>query len=129
MGKLLLTGGLFQENQVSAYGGGLWVNSTLVLTGTQFLSNTAGAGGGVWANEVSTVSNALFQANQAATGAGLYATSPLTLTATQFMSNTAAGSNDVAGAYTQLRMLQSLPGSSRVTRPAPMAAGCLVITT
>jgi predicted outer membrane repeat protein len=73
-------------------GGGL-IAGALSLTGTQFLSNTAGGGGGgaVASGDVS-LSGGLFERNAspAGSGGGLYAQGSLILTGTQFLSNTAA---------------------------------------
>jgi hypothetical protein len=70
-----LRGGLFQANQcleAACNGGGLAASTTLALTGTQFLSNTAqGAGGALRHNSlIGRVVNALFAGNTATGGAG-----------------------------------------------------------
>jgi len=89
----VLSGGLFQNNACTnspCYGGGLYAGSTLALTGTQFLSNTATQdGGGAIALGAATLSDGLFQNNGASWGGGLYANGAVTLTGTQFISNTA----------------------------------------
>ena len=90
-----LNGGRFQNNRVispTGLGGGLMAGA-LTLTGTQFLSNTAGgAGGGAAASGDVSLSGGLFQSNAspAGRGGGLYAQGSLILTGTQFLSNTAA---------------------------------------
>jgi predicted outer membrane repeat protein len=92
-GAATLNGGLFLSNTVTGLGvgGGLYANSTLVLTDTQFLSNTAVFGGGIEGYGAVTLNGALFQNNTASNvGGGLYAVSTLVLTGTQFISNTAA---------------------------------------
>jgi predicted outer membrane repeat protein len=94
VGAVTLNGGLFQNNVVTSNndGGGLSTNSTLTLTDTQFLSNTAGRnGGGARVVVVATLNGGLFQNNTSTTdrGGGLYAGS-IALTGTQFFSNTAS---------------------------------------
>jgi uncharacterized repeat protein (TIGR01451 family) len=104
-GTALLIGGLFQNN-TSNYGGGLYAGSTLDLTGTQFLSNTAGnnGGGGAVVAGAATLNGGLFQNNTAqGGGGGLITASTLDLSGTQFLSNTAffiAGGAYVGGAAT-----------------------------
>jgi adhesin HecA-like repeat protein/predicted outer membrane repeat protein len=100
-----VSGGAFERNAAPqkffadfGQGGGLWAGGTLDLTGTQFLSNTAGfQGGGVHAVTTTTLVNAAFIANQAVcpcggAGGGLRALGPLTLSHVQFVSNLAVGS-------------------------------------
>ena len=77
-------------------GGGLNTQSTLTLTGTQFLSNTSansGYGGGAYVLGAATLNGGLFQNNIAnvafSDGGGLFTGGTLTLTGTQFLSNTA----------------------------------------
>ena len=96
-GAASLLNGLFQGNTCtltsSCDGGGLYAHSTLVLTGTEFISNTSLAdGGGTYAVGAARLTNGLFQGNTCTTGGcdggGLYASS-LTLSGTEFISNTA----------------------------------------
>jgi parallel beta-helix repeat protein len=98
-GAATLRGGLFQNNTSTgyrSYGGGLYA-STLVLTDTQFLANTAYGGGGAYVSGAATLRGGLFQNNTSTGyyGGGLYA-STLVLTDTQFLTNTAYGGG---GAY------------------------------
>ena len=74
-----------------------------MLTGTQFISNTASANGGGAAayGAAVTLNGGLFQ-NNASTGGmsgGLYAASTLALTGTQFISNTASANGGGAAAF------------------------------
>jgi hypothetical protein len=102
-----LMNGVFQNNTCSqdgCRGGGLAAVQGLVLTGTQFLANTARAGaGGAFDNggAAAVVNSGLFQNNQCTqalcAGGGLDALSGLALTGTQFIHNTAVGGG---GLYT-----------------------------
>jgi predicted outer membrane repeat protein len=85
-------------------GGGAYISGTLVMTGGQVISNTAGdglgcggAGGGGSVVGAATLSGARFERNREvnfgiADGGGLFARSSLVLSGTQFISNTANGS-------------------------------------
>ncbi len=92
-----LTDGFFRDNscaEVGCYGGGLLTFSSLALTRTQFISNSASSrGGGVYANSA-TLNSGVFQDNACRTGGcrggGLFG-STLALTDTQFINNTSAG--------------------------------------
>lgn len=76
----------------------MYAGSALILTGTQFLSNTAALyGGGALLVGAATLNGGLFQSNTGAFGGGLLAGSTLTLTGTRLLSNTA--SSDGGGAY------------------------------
>jgi predicted outer membrane repeat protein len=94
VGATQLNGGLFQNNQsTNGLGGGLLALSALVVTDTQFLSNTAGVhGGGVRVTGAAQIVGGLFQHNQSTSGSGggLLALSALVVTNTQFLSNTAS---------------------------------------
>ena len=75
----MLNGGLFQNNNagpvLGAAGGGLYALSTLTLTATRFVGNSADQGGGVYhSSSTARVVNALFARNVArgAFGAALY---------------------------------------------------------
>jgi predicted outer membrane repeat protein len=94
---ITITGGSFQRNlcnYLDCYGGGVHTTGALVVTGTQFISNTSEEdGGGAHADGPMVVTNALFQGNRCVKlscfGGGLTAGSTLTLTASSFISNTA----------------------------------------
>ncbi len=60
-----LNGGLFQNNvSTGSPGGGMYVHSTLGLTGTQFINNTANGGGGLYHQSgTGRIVNALFARN------------------------------------------------------------------
>jgi predicted outer membrane repeat protein len=99
-----VSGSLFQNNRSTGsnyWAGGLYVQSSLILTGVQFISNTAdGRGGGALAYGPATVWGGVFQDNQSGeNGGGLFANGVLTLTGTQFLSNTAGGSGGGVCAY------------------------------
>ncbi len=88
-GAASLNGGKFQGNVSGELGGGLWAPSTLVLTGTQFISNHARAGGGAYV-AYATLNGGLFKGNSSdGSGGGLYASWALALTGTQFVNNSA----------------------------------------
>ena len=72
--NVTLNGGLFQNNQAtSGPGGGLIGGGDMVLSGTQFLSNTSTSqGGGLYACATLTVTNTQFLSNRGQQGAGLY---------------------------------------------------------
>lgn len=92
-GAVALNGGLFQNNSctdINCNGGGLYAASTLTLTNTQFMSNTAGnSGGGASTNGSVTLNGGLFQNNlgYSGSGGGLNTYSTLTLSGTQFVRN------------------------------------------
>jgi predicted outer membrane repeat protein len=96
-GPARLLGGRFQGNACTVtgcYGGGLSA-SALVITGTEFVSNTASSrGGGVYAGNIVALA-ALFQGNACQTGGclggGLTAGGSLVLTDTRLIQNTSAG--------------------------------------
>ena len=95
--EMVVSGGLVAGNvcaEAGCAGGGLASNTTLSLTGTQFISNTAGgAAGGLLASGAATVSGALFQDNSCTQnpcdGGGLFAGSALTMNSSQVLSNSA----------------------------------------
>jgi uncharacterized repeat protein (TIGR01451 family) len=70
-GSAIVRGGVFENNQcqqITCTGGGLYIESSLALTGTQFRSNSAGAfGGGLFYTGTASgrLVNALFAANHA----------------------------------------------------------------
>jgi protocatechuate 3,4-dioxygenase beta subunit len=86
-----LNGGLFQNNTSATSGGGLYAYNTLILTGTQFIGNTANdMGGGAMAPNSATLNGGLFQDNVSLTsGGGLYVDNGLALTNTRFLNNKA----------------------------------------
>jgi predicted outer membrane repeat protein len=91
-GNVTLTGGSFEYNSgtyIMSLGGGLHVERTLIMTGTQFISNKANStGGGAFVYGVAELWGGRFEGNSSGHCGGLYA-SILTLTGTQFISNTA----------------------------------------
>ena len=121
-GAAQLTNGLFQNNSTNNSGGGLNANSTLTLTGTQFLSNTAqGFGGGAFVSGAAQLTNGLFQSNTSLihSGGGLYANSTLVLTGTQFLGNTSVGSG--GGAYANSTL--TLTGTQFLSNTASQYGG------
>ena len=94
----------FEGNEsLGEWGGGLYVNGTLGMTGTTFISNTAQDGaGGAYVYESATVADCRFERNQCTYwscdgGGGLYADGNLDMRDTTLVSNTTAGSG--GGAY------------------------------
>jgi CSLREA domain-containing protein len=94
-----VTGGQFTRNQApepqaagGGLGGGLYAGAGVFsLSGTTFLSNTAGRGGGglyIYTKTL-TLQNARFISNSAGAGGGFYAEQPLTAQSSQFLSNVA----------------------------------------
>jgi predicted outer membrane repeat protein len=81
--------------------GGVYASASLILTSTQFLSNSASfEGGGAAARDTAMLSGGLFQNNQAGnSGGGLHAYGSAILTGTRFISNTASYGG---GAYVAL---------------------------
>jgi predicted outer membrane repeat protein len=90
LGSATLAGGRFENNQaVLGGGGGLYADAAmLILTDTQFISNSAGYAGGAKVGTAS-LTGGLFQANRSLTsdGGGLMAT-VLTISGTEFTRNT-----------------------------------------
>ncbi|MEP7359543.1 MAG: hypothetical protein ABI847_19985, partial [Anaerolineales bacterium] len=105
---VIFDGGLFRSNQctdINCRGGGLSALNTILLTDTQFLTNTSKSlGGGAYA-QAAILSGGLFQANQCLNvglncrGGGLYSSGSIKLTGTVFLSNTASA--DGGGAHAQ----------------------------
>jgi predicted outer membrane repeat protein len=96
VGPVTMTGGLFQANnctQIGCGAGALYAAGTLLVTGTQFISNTSLDGAGaVYAPFAAALTGVLFQANQCTQdvcfGGALFANDTVALTNTQFLSNT-----------------------------------------
>lgn len=89
-----LVGGIFRNNTAAQDGGGVNINNSISVTGTQFISNTAGgAGGGLqqWNTVGPSVSilSARFERNTSADrGGGMRANAATTISGTLFLSNT-----------------------------------------
>ena len=80
---------LFQNNAGNSYGGGLYAGGTLIITGGQFISNTAAQGGGAYAAGMVSLAGGLFDRNDAQSeGGGLWAQGQTALSGTTFTSNT-----------------------------------------
>ena len=95
-GTALVIGGQFINNRSTDYGGGLLNYSidTLTISGTQFISNTAGINdGGAGTNGSMAVTNGWFERNTALSGGGVVANGNLVVTNTVFLSNTATTSS------------------------------------
>ena len=97
-----VNGGRFENNHCAGVfpylcnGGGLAAGINSILTGTQFVSNTAnGDGGGLWVYGATQLSGVRFENNHCALssnvcfGGGMYAHTTASLTDTQFVRNTA----------------------------------------
>jgi hypothetical protein len=104
----------FENNRtrsVEGDGGGLYVNSSLRLTNTHFLSNTArGQGGGVVAQGAATAVESRFENNRSliGNGGGLFAVSTLNLSASFFLGN---GASQGGGGAT---VIHASGGASRI---------------
>ncbi len=89
-----LLGGLFQGNLAAGTeGGGLHATASLLMTATQFISNTAGQdGGGAWAEEAS-LTGGLFQGNVSdhGWGGGLFVDDGAAVNGTRFLGNACTG--------------------------------------
>ena len=106
-GDAAVAGGLVQGNMAS-YGGGFFADAGLVISGTQFISNTAtstgaGSGGAIYAAGPLELSSALFEGNRSYTGAGAVLHSPgtnefLFISNTQFINNTTLNTSAQGGA-------------------------------
>lgn len=85
-----ITGGRFENNSGHSFGGGLFADN-LVISGTQFISNsTIGIGGGVFTFGDANVINAHFERNHAQNSiGGLYVLNDVQMTNSAFISNTA----------------------------------------
>jgi len=107
----VLANGLFQDNHchaISCQGGGLFVSSSLTVSGTQFIGNSGNQNaGGAYVAGAAALTGGLFQGNQCFAqmngcyGGGLFAAGGVALTSTQFISNTSTrigGGAYVAGA-------------------------------
>jgi predicted outer membrane repeat protein len=91
--QVRITGGRFERNVcLNDNGGGVRVVG-LVMSGTQFISNTGRNGGGVYALDA-TIIGGKFQGNRATfgNGGGVFAGAELEITGTQFISNAATTS-------------------------------------
>ena len=91
---------LIQNNQctfTACEGGGLWANGAaaqVVVSGTQFFSNTAGVGGGLKIVGTATISGVQLANNAARRdGGGAYLAGPATVTGTQFLANRSTDNN------------------------------------
>jgi hypothetical protein len=91
----MLTGTQFLSNSAASVGGGLFAFDTMVLTDTELYSNTAASlGGGAASFGTASLQGGVFANNQCTDfncqGGGLYVSSVLTATDTQFVSNASA---------------------------------------
>lgn len=124
----------FSNNTAKRYGGGLFAVSTLALTGSQFLNNTApnttsGTGGGAYANGAVTLNGGLFQSNTAGKdGGGLYANGTLALTGTHFLSNTAVTGGSGGGIHARSAVTLT-NGLFQNNRTAALGGGLYANTT
>src|SRR6202040_2927152 len=94
-----VSGGYFWYNRATSSGGALGQGGFraggLTLSGTEFISNSAGqfGGGALAAIKAVTITGALFQDNVCGgancLGGGIYVSNTLTVSATRFLHNTA----------------------------------------
>lgn len=126
-GNLVITDGLFQDNQaVTGAGGGLHGQDTAALQHTQFLSNTArGNGGGMFMFGTATVVGGLFQANESTIGGGggLLVSGDASLTGTSFLNNSA----DEGGGFSHDLFDASLTNSLFAGNQAASGHGAAVL--
>lgn len=122
-GDAALTGGLFLNNRTTGVSsaGGLGVGGQGTLTGTQFLSNTAGdAAGGLRVIGAASLTSVEFRGNVAgALGGGLLVGGAATLSDTVFVANRAA--TNAGGA--QFNSAATLLGGSFVSNTASANGG------
>lgn len=112
--KIVVTNSLFQENHSTGQygkGGGVWAGTNLIITSTQFLSNTTVAGGGgAGGDSAVTVADSLFQGNSCSDinckGGGVDTVSG-TITGTQFINNTALAAGGGVNATGVLNIVNS----------------------
>ena len=128
-----VNGGTFQRNAASATmngrGGGLYAFSTLNLTGTQFLTNTAGEdGGGLLANGTATLTNATFISNTAQTwyAGGAYIGGAATVNGGTFQLNTAPNVTNGRGGGLLAAGTLNLTGTQFLTNTAGADGGGLL---
>jgi predicted outer membrane repeat protein len=91
-GTAVIANALFQDNQtVHEAGGALYVDGDLTLTGSSFISNSAGlAGGGALVKGSLKLTSTLFLSNSTATeGGGVFVQGPASISNTFFISNVA----------------------------------------
>lgn len=122
-GPLAVNGGRFENNRAGSDGGALAVN-TLVMSGTDVVSNTAPFGGGVTTPDPTSASitGGMFTDNHGFLG-GALAVFSLTLSGTQVMSNTA---QEGGGIYTAFASIQH----AHIERnSAEIGGGALVLDT
>jgi predicted outer membrane repeat protein len=105
----VVTGGRFEGNQAGIGDGGGMVVYGVVLSGTQFLTNTSGStqtfddgGGGLNVQATAVLTNALFQGNHSDRGGGGFAAflGPVSFHSVTFRNNTA--DENGGGAYVEL---------------------------
>jgi predicted outer membrane repeat protein len=126
-GPLTLVGVTVTRSSAShslSSGGGVWTSSSVVVTASRFVSNTAPLqGGGLWSDSA-TVSGSSFVSNTAGdSGGGLYTSVTATVTGSSFVSNTAG--IDGGG----LRAISAtVSGSSFLTNSAARHGGALWAT-
>lgn len=121
-GSAILNGGLFYSNRThsdGSLGGGIFTVGQLVITATQFISNTANDGGGAASTEsAAIVQGGLFASNTCTYsecgGGGLNA-DDMTLSDTIFISNTAAAGGGGAVSAGQATVTRSLFQSNACT--------------
>lgn len=99
-----VTGTTFISN-TAGYSGGAYFNNVATITSSTFLSNTAGnsgngRGGGAWFHNTATITGTTFLSNTAGyIGGGAYFEGAATITNTTFTSNTAISQSSGGGAY------------------------------
>lgn len=130
-GSGTLNGGLFQNNRCSnatCSGGALAVIGTFILSGTRFISNTAGDGGGLVGEAIVTLIGAQFISNTAINSSGgIYLIGGLVSSETQFINNTAADDAGGAFVYGDVVLNSVLFQNNRCTSPGCHGGGLFEI--
>ncbi|MBP8242155.1 MAG: hypothetical protein KAX36_07240, partial [Thermoflexales bacterium] len=120
-GAVALSGGLFQNNRSTTdNGAGLYSYGDLTVSGTQFISNTAGnGGGGLFAAAALTLSNSVFISNVASTSGGVNAQGATQVSGARFENNVV---NFVGGGMSAVGRL-SMTGTDFIRNSAGNGAG------
>ncbi len=104
-GSAIVNGSRFESNQAIGQGGGLCVgplvDAALLLSNTDFLSNTSHYGGAVYASRV-TINGGHFEGNSAAAGGAIAGVGSIAITNTEFINNLASSGSGSISAGTAI---------------------------
>lgn len=106
-GTALISGTQFISNTAARWGGGAFLLNAATLTGTQFLSNTAATGGGgAYTLDVARILSARFQGNVGGDGGGIQqASGALEVLSSTLAANKASGGSGYGGGINHAAML------------------------